>query len=781
MTSMFFPLASLLIDILIIVMFFSKKNVNNRETKIYSWLVIINFLQCLLDIIGIAYVMNGGLVKIFGIVQKVDLVMMLLWASLIFIYVYNVSIEEEKNSNRFKEIIFVSATIVSIVVLAMPCQPIIEGEAINAVGLSVDIAYVVIASYAIGIMFCVFNAVKRDKRNIFNKKYYPLYALIVLAIIGVFLRSKIPSVIFEPFLLGYIGLIMYFTIENPDIKMMEKLEIAREAAEKANMAKSDFLSSMSHEIRTPLNAIVGFSEVIKTEKTIEDCYNDADDIIMASQNLLEIVNGVLDISKIEANKMEIVEKEYSPLPIFENLSKLMIPRIGEKPIKLNTKFASDIPETLYGDGGKLKQIVTNILTNAVKYTEQGEINFEVNCINEEGMSKLVISVEDTGRGIKPEKIDTLFEKFSRLEEDRNTTVEGTGLGLAITKRLLEMMGGKIVVQSKYGEGSKFTVYLAQQIVTNKTTTTEISSNSTLEKLDITGKKILVVDDNKLNIKVASRLLREYNPEIHEAISGQECLEKVKEEKYDLILMDDMMPGMSGTETLHELTKDSSFNIPVIALTANAIEGMKEKYLSEGFNEYLSKPIDKTELKRVLEKYLLKDKLVEKPREDIFGPLPEEIYEITMETSEDKLVENVPEVVEEEEIEEMILDIPSKPVEKYDREYLESNGFNVEEGINLLGDMSMYEDMMKGFIEESENRITLLEEYKNNEDMANYAILVHAEKSDSKYLGIKKLAEMSLEHEMKSKENDINFVKENYESLINEIKNTVEICKKYLGE
>ena len=338
---------------------------------------------------------------------------------------------------------------------------------------------------------------------------------------------------------------------------------------------------MSHEIRTPLNAIIAFSEEILKEEDLVSAKSDAEQVINSSKILLETIGGILDISKIEAGSLEINRVEYNPKELFKSITDLINIKMKEKNLNFSMTLPADLPLNLYGDKVNLQKIIMNLLTNANKYTDEGEVKFNVSCINYKKSCTLILSVEDTGRGIKEENIEKLFTKFSRLDEDRNTTIEGTGLGLAITKKLVELMNGKITVQSIYGAGSKFTVILSQKIrplkanVETKNIKEEIQDPLNIKCRDFSNKTILVTDDNEINLKVAVKLLEKYNLNIVKSTSGDDTLNRIKHgNKYDLLLLDIEMPRMNGVKVLENL-RNINFNIPVVALTANATTGDRE--------------------------------------------------------------------------------------------------------------------------------------------------------------------------------------------------------------
>ncbi|MBE6015234.1 MAG: response regulator [Lachnospiraceae bacterium] len=417
-----------------------------------------------------------------------------------------------------------------------------------------------------------------------------------------------------------VGMLERMDMYVDTLRREEELKVNLKSAEAKSEAKSVFLSSMSHEIRTPINAVLGMNEMILRESNEKDTLEYAENIKLAGNTLLNLVNDILDFSKIEAGKMDIIETEYETFSVIHDLITMVSQRAETKGLELITKIDSNLPCKLYGDEIRIKQAITNILTNAVKYTEEGSVTFTISFEKEgEDTINLFVSVKDTGIGIKEEDLGKLNSAFERIEEERNRNIEGTGLGMAITTTILNMMGSELKVDSVYGEGSDFYFNIKQRIVDAAPIgDVETAWRNSLEKRTAYRSrfmaptaKILAVDDVPMNLSVLTGLLKPTKVIIDTADSGQECLDKITNEHYDIIFLDHRMPEMDGVETrerMDTLPGNMCKDTPVIALTANAAAGAKEEYISYGFTDYLTKPIDADDLEKMMQKYIPEEKL-----------------------------------------------------------------------------------------------------------------------------------------------------------------------------
>ncbi len=516
------------------------------------------------------------------------------------------------------------------------------------------------------------------------------------------------------------------------------LKLEKTAADAANKAKSSFLAEMSHEIRTPINAIIGMNEMILRTSGEDKTLEYSSSIDSASRTLLSLINSILDFSKIEDGKMEIVPVRYKT----DNLVRSLVEPIRERAVSKGLSFEADIDSTvppfLFGDDVRVEQVIQNLLTNAVKYTDKGSVTLNIrNGGSSEGSVLLEISVRDTGIGIRQEDIPKLFEPFARLEEKRNRSIEGTGLGMSIVTKLLSMMGSELKVNSVCGEGSEFSFVLRQGI-TDEAPADSSAASGSLHRIELYAPKaaLLVVDDNEMNLKVAESLLGLFGIMPALARSGEEAVELVKQKNYMIILLDHMMPGLDGVETL-KLLRDERLlpeDTKVIALSANAISGARESYLAAGFDGYLSKPIDIAALEQTLMRYLPEECIMKK-KEDSSG-------DNGSESSLPEWLSTLPEDIDT------------------------ARGLN-----SCMNDAEFYRSLLEDFAGSAAGTAEKLGSFLEQNDLDNYRILVHSLKSSSKTVGAMRLSAAAEKLEAAAKNNDRQYINENHRGLCDALADT----------
>lgn len=580
MTGVPFSICCLMFLVILSIFYFSKKRLNTIDNKLFTILMIINIIGIFIDVFGfISFTILGKDNPLNILISKIYLIYFLAYVFILFLYIYNISTQKLKSKIKTFIITFL---IVSLVITLCPISTYFENNVGYTSGLSVNITYFIGILLIIAMLYYLIKYVK----VIGYKKYTPLFAFIVLLVLVIVIQNVNPALTLMLFANTVVTYLMYFTIENPDMKLLEEAHKAKEISDNANEEKTMFLYNMTQEIRNITSKIDDDADLILDSKDVSQMHDSARDIKATTSKFTNMTNDILDVSNIDASTIKVYNSKYNIKNILKQLVNVYTDICKNKELKFITNIDHDIPESLYGDSIGLKEVLNTILSNSIKYTNKGYVELNINTIIKNDICRLIITIEDSGVGIKSEDIN-------KIKLDSKS--------LAKANKLITTMNGTMLISSDYGVGTKVKVILDQKI--------EVEENTEVAKYESVFEniKILSVDDSEAGLKIIDKLLKGTNIKIDKAETGKECLDKIKINKYDLVLLDEDLSQITGIELMSRIKEIRNFKTPVILLTKDNSYEYNDEYLKLGFSDYLLKPIKKDDVISKINKYMKKDK------------------------------------------------------------------------------------------------------------------------------------------------------------------------------
>lgn len=592
---------SLIYSLLVSIVYYSKKRANIQETKIYDALVIVNIINLIMELLCCYTVYNIDTMPFFAteITNRLFLLIIFMWQTLFTIYVYIVSFKKNHNdkldfNKPIGKIAIVAWFIMIVGLTFLPLEYYNENGLVYSYGPSANFLYIIVVIYLIA--WVIFYAKKNHKQK--KNKYLPILMFIFVMGLALVIRGINPGILIISSSFAFVTNLMFFTIENPDLRFIEQIQLAKKFSDDSNYEKSLFLFNVTQDVRMPITNINRNINTIYNLEDINDIKEQVRQIDSHTKELYNIVNNVLDISSVEVKDIKVIENKYNVKNLLKEVITYNKKKTDTKNLEFRFNVDKSLPEYLCGDSIKLKQILNELLSNAIKYTSNGFISLNVTSITKLDICRLIIYVEDSGIGIAADRIEKIFNS-------NNDDLTDDKLTLSEIQKMLNVIGGTIILNSEYNVGSKFTIVLDQKI-DNETKSKEQEVMEKYKDMIIENKKVLLVDDNEASVKMITKLTNSFDITLDCVSSGKECLDKIRnKEKYDLILIDEEMPKLSGYDTMEKLKDIHNFKTPVILLTQNSNLEFSETHLKQGFSDLLVKPVSKTTITKIYNKYLKK--------------------------------------------------------------------------------------------------------------------------------------------------------------------------------